>query len=366
LSEARVTSDPSGARPSDGLDVVRATAMLLGVCYHAAYAYLPDVGRWYFVADVSSSPAFVAVVGVLHSFRMQLFFALSGYFAHLVFERRGARGFLVDRARRLLVPFAVALPLTVLADVATRRWAEASGRMSPDFAAQADWRLAPMHLWVLEYLFLFCLAAWALSRVGLEGGKASRALARALQVPEVLLVLGVPLGLGLARWEELRPAASLLPEGHAFLHYGLFFALGWLLWPARGAVEVLVRRGWWLAVSGLALALYVFTRHLQWEPLGHGLAGVVPVAVTLGGLGLAFQVPPARRPALRFLIQSSYWVYLVHYPLVLALHVALATWAWPAGLKYLVVVGATFAVAFASFRLVVARSRLGPWLGVKA
>jgi peptidoglycan/LPS O-acetylase OafA/YrhL len=358
-------SPPSAARRYDGLDVVRATAMLLGVCYHASYPYVPDIGRWYFVTDVSSSPVFVTVVGVLHSFRMQLFFTLSGFFAHLVLERRGLEGFLVDRSRRLLVPFFAALPVTVFAEVAARRWAKAEGVMAPDFAAQDAFRVLPMHLWFLEYLFLFCLAAWALARVGLEGRAASRGLAKLLEVPEVLLVLALPLGLGLMRFEELRPAASFVPEPHAFFHYGLFFALGWLLWPVREAVDALVRRGGWMAVAGFSLALFVFSRNLQWEPLGHFLAGVVPVAATLGCLGLAFRMPNAPRPALRFLVESSYWVYLVHYPVVLALQVWLARAPWPAATKYLAVVVATFAFAFATFRLLVYRSALGPWLGVK-
>jgi peptidoglycan/LPS O-acetylase OafA/YrhL len=345
--------------------VVRAAAMLLGVCYHAAYPYLPDIGPWYFVADVSTSEVFVAVVGVLHSFRMQLFFALSGFFAHLVLERRGLHGFLVDRSRRLVVPFVVALPVTVLADVAVRRWAKVEGVMAATFSAQDAFRVLPMHLWFLEYLFLYCLAAWALGRVGVEGRRASRILAVVLAAPELLLALSVPLGLALLRWNELRPAASFLPDAHAFLHYGLFFTLGWLLWPARDAVDTLVRRGWWLAVAGFGLSLYLYTRHLQWEPLGHFLAGVVPVATTLGCLGLAFRVPSATRPTLRFLVESSYWVYLVHYPVVLALQVALARQPWPAVPKYLGLVAVTFAFAFASFRLLVYRSPLGPWLGVK-
>jgi glucan biosynthesis protein C len=340
--------------------------MLLGLCYHAAYAYVPDVGRWYFVADPSSSPVFVAVVGVLHSFRMQLFFALSGFFAHLVFERRGARGFLVDRSRRLVIPFVVAVPLTAVADVWVRRWSLAEGLMSADFPLQAGWRAAPVHLWFLEYLFLYCLAAWGLSRAGLEGRSASRGLAAALQFPEVLLLLGVPLGLGLMRFGEVLPALSFVPDVHALAHYGVFFALGWLLWPAREAVDTLVRRGWWMALAGFALSLFIFTRPLQWQPVGQFLAGMVPALVTLGCLGLAFRVPAATRPALRFLVESSYWVYLVHYPLVLALQVALAKLGWPAGAKYALVVLVTFGVALASFRLFVYRSALGPWLGVKS
>lgn len=356
----------TAARRYDGLDVVRAAAMLLGVCYHAAYAYLPDVGRWYFVVDPSSSAHFVTVVGVLHSFRMQLFFALSGFFAHLVFERRGPRGFLVDRARRIVIPFAVALPITLLADVAVRRWSLAAGLMSPDYAPQAGLRAAPVHLWFLEYLFVFCVVAWALAHVGAEGLRASRGLASLLRVPEVLLVLSVPLGLALVQWGEVLPARSFLPDLPAAVHYGVFFALGWLLWPAREAVHTLARRGWWLAVAGVALSLYVFSRPLQWQPLGLFLAGLVPVAVTLGCLGLALRVPSETRPTLRFLVESSYWVYLVHYPVVLALQVAFAQVSAPAVVKYLAVVALTYAVAFASFRAFVYRGALGPWLGVQS
>jgi peptidoglycan/LPS O-acetylase OafA/YrhL len=58
-------------------------------------------------------------------------------------------------------------------------------------------------------------------------------------------------------------------------------------------------------------------------------------------------------------------VYLVHFPVVLALQVMVARWSWPAGLKYALVVSVTFAVAFASFRVLVYRSPLGPWVGVK-
>ena len=47
----------------------------------------------------------------LVSVSITLFFALSGFFSHLVYERRGARAYVVDRSKRLLVPLVVALPV---------------------------------------------------------------------------------------------------------------------------------------------------------------------------------------------------------------------------------------------------------------
>lgn len=381
----------------DGLDAVRAGAMLLGLAYHAAYAYLPDVGQWYLVADVSSHPLFVTLVGVLHAFRMQLFFALSGFFSHLVFERRGAAGFMRDRSRRLLVPFAVALPLVLVLDVAVRTWSQARGLMAPTYALGVSPRYVPLHLWFLEYLFLFCLVAYLVARAGVTGAAVSRALRVALRVPEVLLVLAVPTGLALMQHPELKPDLSFVPEPASVLHYAPFYCFGWLLWAARDAVATLARRGWWMAVAGLALAGWVFNGHVQWEPRGYFLTGVVGWSVTLGALGLAFrvrardQLSPERSPGaahssehtpsnqlspersrrvaqlpiLRFFVDASYWVYLVHYPLVLALHVAFATVAAPALAKYLIVLSLTFGLALISFVVLVRRTGLGPWLGVR-
>ena len=104
--------------------------MLLGLAYHATYAWFPDVGPWSFVADASPVPALTVLTGLLHAFRMQVFFALSGFFSHLVFERRGARGFLIDRSRRLVLPFLFALPIVLGLDAALRQWSHAAGLMA--------------------------------------------------------------------------------------------------------------------------------------------------------------------------------------------------------------------------------------------
>lgn len=77
----------------DGLDFVRAGAMLLGVFSHAARAYVPDYERWYPIADPMTTPLALIFVGVLNAFQLQLFFALSGFFGHMVLERRAADAF---------------------------------------------------------------------------------------------------------------------------------------------------------------------------------------------------------------------------------------------------------------------------------
>lgn len=344
-----------------GLDVVRATAMLLGLAYHGVYAYVPGIGPYYLVQDPATSDALASMGSALHAFRMEVFFTLAGFFAHLLVERRGANGFLRDRARRLLVPFAAALPLSLLADLALRRWSSSRGTLSPAYQPAPDaLRLAPMHLWFLEYVFLFCAATWVLVRLF---GPPKRQWT--LRTPELLLLLAVPTAWGLVLTPEPRPDQTFVPLLAVLVHHGLFFAVGFALYAARASLRVL-RRCWPMLPLGLALAAFVFTRHVQWEPAGHALRGLVAWLVTLGALGLAFHFRPAERPSLRLLVDASYWVYLVHYPIVVALQVGLASVGLPAVAKYTVVVLGGLMVTLLSFVALVRRSPLAPWLGVRA
>lgn len=350
----------AGAQRWAGLDLVRATAMLLGLAYHGVFAYLPGIGPYYVVQDPATQGALASLGATLHAFRMEVFFTLAGFFAHLLLERRGVNGFLRDRARRLLVPFTVALPLSIVADVMLRRWSSARGTLSPAYQPPLDaLRLAPLHLWFLEYVFLFCAATWLLVRLF---GQPKRQWT--LRAPELLLLLALPTAWGLVLAPEPRPDLTFVPVPAALGHHGVFFATGFALYGARASLHVL-RRCWPMLPVGLALAVVVFTNHVQWEPTGYALRGLVAWLVTLGALGLAFRFTPRERPWLTLLVDSSYWVYLVHYPVVVALQVALTPLGWPAVAKYAVVVVGSLALTLLSFIVFVRRSALAPWLGVR-
>jgi peptidoglycan/LPS O-acetylase OafA/YrhL len=357
-------SSPPAPQRYAGLDAIRAGAMLLGVAYHATYAWLPRIGPWYFVADQSPVEALISVTGALHSFRMQLFFALSGFFAHLVFERRGPQGFFVDRSRRLLVPLFVALPVAMLAYWQLRVWSHGVGTMSADFKPGTDFHALPLHLWFLIYLWSFC----ALAYVAPTTTALASLLTRALRFPPALLVvLSALTALGLWLHPENRPDERFWPQPFELFHYGLFFVFGWTLWRVRlDATAALKRWAWPSLVLGVALMVVVYRGTLQWEPLGHALGGPIAWSITLGALGLALSNSTREeRPLLRFVVESSYWVYLVHYPVVLALQVLFAGQSLPGLLEYALATVLTLLIAWLTFVVVVWRTPLGPWLGVK-
>lgn len=333
--------------------------MLLGLAYHATYAWLPNVGPWYFVADTSPVEALAPFTGFLHSFRMQLFFALSGFFSHLVFERRGERGFLVDRSKRLVLPFLFALPVVLLLDFALRNWSHSLGLMSPQFTGGVGFLFLPRHLWFLVYLFTLCLLAWAAPKWNAP----ARWLAKE---PLLALLLVVPTCLALWLHPSNRPDLALWPLPFELFHFGVFYAAGWWLWAARESLDSLRRFAPLLLAAGLALGAFLFRGTLQYELTGQVLAGAVAWLMTLGAFGLAFRVESKERDWLRFLVESSYWVYLVHYPVVQALQVIFAGRSWPGSLEYVAAIALTFLFAVLTFMVFVWRTPLGPWLGVRS
>ena len=103
--EMRSDRNTSDQRRTD-LDVLRGTAMLLGIVLHSFMSFMP--APWP-VQDSRQNDLFFLPVAAIHMFRMPLFFLLSGFFAMFILQREGVRGMLRHRARRILLPLLLAL-----------------------------------------------------------------------------------------------------------------------------------------------------------------------------------------------------------------------------------------------------------------
>lgn len=106
-----------------GLDGVRSTAMLLGVFYHLPIAMMaggPGMGF-----DRSGSPK-QEIDDWLHSFRMPLFFLISGFFANMILGKYGWRLYLTRRWWRIGAPLVLAFVAFVVLRVATDALSPAS------------------------------------------------------------------------------------------------------------------------------------------------------------------------------------------------------------------------------------------------
>ncbi len=91
--------------------------MFLGIAYHASLAFA--LGHPWVVVDSQRHLIPNLLAGILHGFRMPLFFLLSGFFVAMMWRKRGFKYVVQHRLRRVLVPCLLGVvtivPITFLA-----------------------------------------------------------------------------------------------------------------------------------------------------------------------------------------------------------------------------------------------------------
>lgn len=113
------------------LDALRSFAMGLGIALHASLAFFQS--PWP-VHDTRPSGLLPLLLLVVHGFRMQLFFLLSGYFTMLVYRRRGLKSLLEQRFARIVVPLMLAMATIGPLDGMLQRHAFRSAQREPVIA----------------------------------------------------------------------------------------------------------------------------------------------------------------------------------------------------------------------------------------
>ncbi len=397
LEEKVVTADamaspgkpaPSATERIHYLDNLRALAMMLGVLLHAGLAYANPAQVIWVATDRSSSVAVDASIWFIHLFRMGLFFLLSGYFAKLVIERKGTTKFVWNRCVRIVAPFVLFYPILsasmgIVFVFALSYLKDPRGLMGL-VAAAIQGATGPaesppattMHLWFLYYLVFFSAIGALMSLGKLKIPQALNKLsflwwfAPLVLVPAVLkqdrhcqlriicaAVVAIRfLRIVLCGWMEdvwMRVDSEELATVRLADHDRIVFALCALLFSNAGHRLERYRSATMSEVS---------SRSLRWQDWVVAiLTAYLSVSLTIASLLLGQRYLTRRSPWLSFFSDSSYWVYLIHLPIVLFLQTLLIPMEWPLVLKLGVVILGTLISCLATYIVFVRYTPLG-WL----
>ena len=385
------SNDTARATPSSQrlhhLDAVRAGSLLLGIVLHSLLPFEPG-GMWLFT-DSRSAEWTSETVFTIHLFRMVLFMTLAGYFARMVLHRRGAGAFLRDRAKRILLPVVVFAPImvvmviaTVIAGVALGLIPEPAGAAPEQATGQDPGLLAvlnPSHLWFLLVLMeaiviTVAVRAVLLRVLGIDRTAAwAEGIGAALASPAGLLLAAVPYALGLlvqgvAMFGIIQPG-TILPELAPTLTYLGAFLVGWFLHAPEGGMRR-ATSGWaWMLPAAIVLTIAAFLT--GWFALDAG-SGMLVIAAAVQGLaswawvfaliGLAGKLFSGGSPAVRYTADGSYWIYILHLPLVMAVGIALAPTGLPILVKLLITWTVSMVILVLSYDLMVRSTWVGAWL----
>ncbi len=390
MTSSLLAGRKTGTDRLHGLDALRGGALLLGVVLHASLSFFPQ--QVWIVADDSRSIGAAGLFFAVHLFRMTAFFLIAGLFAHMMLARKGGWGFTRDRASRITGPL-LAFWFPVMAGIVTALvWnAHANGLVVPGAPPPPpptyDWTNFPLtHLWFLYVLSLFCAVAvilrapfaW-LDRDG-GWGRAVDRLTGALIGPWTPALLAAPLALAMwldpawiAFFAVPTPDEGLVPDTAALVGFGAAFGLGFLLDRRR---DLLDRIAAWsplylvaAVVSGVAA--WVLAGGVNITPMVEPTAdkalaaAVVAFAVYASGLaamGLCLRFLSGFSAVRRYLADASYWVYILHLPLVMLAQVWVQDWPGHWLLKLAGVTVGVFAVCLVSYELMIRHSFMGRWL----
>jgi glucan biosynthesis protein C len=381
----------------DYLDAARAFALLLGVLFHSSLSFMPIFIGWA-VMDVSTSEIASIFVMISHSFRMELFFLLAGFFSHMKFHQQTFNVFFKSRLVRIAVPFLIGW--VILRPLLVSGWVIGAESMQGDAQILAGIiqgvkslieapysLLVGTHLWFLYYLLLVTAMVLVLRQLLLRLEATSAAIISVVdrsiewlsRSPWSLFLIAIPTSVCLwfmRHWGVDTPDKSLQPEWPVLLLYFGCFLFGWLLHRQRDAITNLATLHWYnpliyLVACILSLVLTQYETQAA-EPnywlfkaaFTYSYAVMMWSLVTIT-LGVCRKLFSKNNAVVRYIADSSYWLYLIHLPIVIALQIAIAELDYPWYLKLLLVTASTVTIALLIYDLLVRSTAIGALLNGK-
>lgn len=208
-----------------------------------------------------------------------------------------------------------------------------------------------MHLWFLWFLCLLVLAFLGYARIA--STLRIESLPRWLVLSPISLLWLVPLTMLPQAFMQTGtfgpdPSIGLLPIPSVFAYYAIFFFFGAIYWETADSDCRL--GGWWYVSLPLA-CLIVFPISFDWVTgelgvvpslgddrmtalVGNFLQAIFAWLMVSGSIGACRRWLSRESKRLRYISDASYWMYLVHLPIVILAQVMVRDMQVPAFLKF--------------------------------
>ncbi|MFD2179993.1 acyltransferase family protein [Veronia pacifica] len=365
------------------MDNLRATALLLGVVLHSVLAYAPrSTNGW-----ISSTPQqyefFDYIFLVLRPWRMPLFFIIAGFFCGYLLCSRSTFDVFKNRTYRIFLPYLVGLPFIVFGPYLTLEiWQEKLTNVPYLLTLQEQGMvyLNSGHLWFLFCLYEFILLLIILVYLHLYTPSVTKFFAH-----PVSLLFFVPIAILPALMTEYVPYLTpdrLYPQAWSFGFYGVLFFIGAVLYQHQSAIDRMIK---WIAPLAIfcVVGMIIYCLEIPEAPskeevkllwAGDRLMGneqeislqilqsFLVVYLCYLSLALGKRYWSKESQVMRYCADASYWVYLVHVPIIFMIQMPMIDLHWPAWMKSAMTLTVTLTISFVSYQSLVRYTWIGKWL----
>jgi peptidoglycan/LPS O-acetylase OafA/YrhL len=362
------------------LDSLRAILMVLGIVFHSTLTYLVDKPGEF--KDPMGGHIFNNYIkDFIHVFRMQHFYVIAGFFGAMLFYDRGTLQIIKNRFSRIVLPFALFLlllyPFVRLANSYTKLRFSGSNTA---FASALDYFSSPSsllpnftwHMWFLYYLILFTAFSIFLGVVFKKIPSFSNQISKAFgwimqQTKFRVLILS---GITFLIYASIKPEArqdvfKLIPSIGGLVFYLFFYLAGWLLFKSKHLLNTMMHSDRLCFILGVVLFSVYFFMEDSMNELRHLkliIESITTWLLIFGITGLFIRYGSTYSKRMRYISDSSYWVYLLHLPLTFLIPGLIADWTLHTNLKLLVVVSSTTIICFVTYHYLVRDTFIGQFL----
>jgi len=366
------------------LDALRATMMLLGIVLHAGITYgTGNYQDFWPIKNGQTSIAFDIIIAIIHHFRMPVFFVTAGYFSALLFYRKGPRAMLLNRVKRILLPFLAGVCIVYPMSYFSFSFSKAAmdGNLTPfasawkSITSGAFLPFNVLHLWFLYFLIFYSFAGWMIAIAFQKDSvftNSSKRVFTFILHNGWLRIIGVSILIFLCLFWIGAPYLvtnnSWKIDPPIFVTYFLFFQIGWIIFKTDSLNKLSKQPVLQLSAATVLFFVLIF---IPWPEtkttlvVREAISAFLCTLYVFGFLALFLKYLDRFSPRLNYIMEASYWVYIIHLPIVAFVPGLLSKWETNLFIKFTACVLATVIISFLTYQYLVRNTVVGKFLNGK-
>jgi len=365
--------------------------MLLGLVLHSALTYnVVNHGEaWYLKDPESTNIATDSIVFLIHFFRMPIFFLVAGFFGSMLFYERKPIKMIKNRISRIAYPFIVFLFILWPTIIFTFGYTKTVflGNNNPfekaveSLSTISDFLpTTTFHLWFLYYLLIITFVSFLLASILNKSKKITNRVTNSfnwiIQRPilRVFFFSGITFLLYVfMRTSMVEASVYLTPDFNTFIFHFFFYIVGWILFKSKHLLETFMEYDWMFFILAIIIATIqglitqnwdsetMMSEYLNSEFIMLSNAFIIWL-FTFGITGLFIRYGSNHSNRMRYISDSSYWVYLIHLPLTAIIPAFVWKLPFPAIIKFTIVLSLTTFICFTTYHYLVRNTFIGKFL----
>lgn len=376
--------DQAGNERVYALDALRGIMMLLGLVLHAASSYSSksEWGTWR-SKDPDNNFPFLVLVEYIHAFRMPVFFVAAGFFGALLFYKKGPKALLKNRWQRIVLPFIAGVliiwPLVQTAFIfsiaAFKGVANPYSEVWQSIKSLGFIPFKMTHLWFLYFLALLALASYLLAMLfnkrtsfTVAFNNVTLVVLKNLWVRIVALAICYFLMLVWMGTAGIITSLTWIPNFIVLLLYFIFFGLGWMIFKTD-SLQYLKTNS--IAQLIAATLLFLAADFIPWQNSGWEytvkqlLTALSGTLFIFGFIAFFLTYFHSYSRRLSYLMEASYWVYIIHLPIIAFIPGLMAGSGLPVFLKFIITLTVTSVICIITYKYFVRGTFIGMFLNGK-